>query len=225
MASGIFSSASQLGLASGRVAIVVQPGRFGCHIGLAFHGREHKLALLHLGWHRDIREEPFPRPAGLQIAAECAMPRLCSMQVTAILRCIASNNPAIEYGFNIATRHVFDRRGRFLRSKARGGLTCATFVIEVFRAVSLRIVDENTWPADGANTAWMQAVAQLLQQKESMAYAKRAMRDFDGRRLKPEEVAYAAAICGTPPMHNRDAVRGGKQVATLLDQMSERPPA
>ena len=220
VAKATFYPASQFELNSDRVAVVLQPGRFGCHIGLAYHGLGERPSLLHFRWHKQICTEPFPRPAGKQIVSQCALPRLCAKHVVAILRCISSTDPKIAYGFDITTRHMFDRHGAYLRAKARGGLTCATFVVEVFRAISIRILDEKSWPSRTEDIAWRDNVCQLLSRSESIDVVKKVGHSFTGKRLRPEEVAYAAAFCSAPAMHSRHARLGGAEIAAHLNKQS-----
>lgn len=80
------------------------------------------------------------------------------------MRNIPEFAPKIKYGVNwLGARGSFDVTGKYTPPNDSDGLTCATFVSEIFEGAGFHVVDETTWPANSAgNAEWREEVVQAL---------------------------------------------------------------
>src|SRR2546423_405161 len=114
-------------------------GAFDGHIGLAFHSKDEGSQLLHLRFHRDLKVEPFPPVSPCWIACVAQMPLLTSRHLVGIVRYIAKRLPIINFGVNfIAAKGSFSLTGEYNAPAGSDGLTCATFITEIFRTSGIR---------------------------------------------------------------------------------------
>ena len=188
-----FDLTNTLQLQREQVAIALRDGHFGSHVGVAFHSQGDGPKLMHLAWHRQLRVDNYPPQDGCWIAAVIDFPPARSKQIVGIARHVAKLLPEISYGTNfIASRGSFSESGEYKPPANSKGLTCATFVHELFAGIFLPLVDLSTWQSLPQNYNWANAVCDLLAQTGAdKEHVDRVRGDINGLRLRPSELAAA----------------------------------
>src|SRR5690349_7258865 len=122
-----------------QVAVALCRGNFGFHVGVAFTDRQNARKLLHLRWHKLLAVDDYPIPTvdskmpGCWIASIPDIPATSAKAFVGILRKVARRRPEIQYGVNLlAGIGSFDPKGNYTRPADSDGLTCATFISELF---------------------------------------------------------------------------------------------
>ena len=196
------------------------------HIGLLHRAAESQsLLMLHLAWHHRLRDEPPPETMSLGICP--TIPRARLIQVAAVCRKIWRANPTgVPYAFS-APNDCFDARtGEFLLGPTRLGLTCASFVLAVFQAAGLPLVDYATWPiARSGDREWQERIVGLLEQTgATRAHVDAVRSDVGNVRYRPEEVAGAVRVPSHPASFSVVS-KMAEQILELLRRGQETPNA
>lgn len=192
-----FTCATTLPVPKENVAIALSSGAFGSHIGIIFNTAKDGLHILHLRFHKDLIAEAFPQSNFCcWIAAPANVPPIASKALVAIVRAISKRLPTIKYGVNfMAAKGSFDASGAYKAPKGSDGLTCATFVVEIFRAASLPLIKEESWLPTAENILWGQAVCTLMTKVGTEPeHIKHVLGNIAGLRIRPEEVAAASIV-------------------------------
>src|ERR1700691_2099251 len=128
------------------------------------------------------------------------VPPSASKQLAALVRIVGKKLPVINFGINLlAARGSFNAQGQYKTPPGSDGLTCATFVIEIFRAASMHLIDEGTWRPRLVHFKWVWNVcltlASLRNPDEStavdVAHIELVRKSGNGVRVLPEEVGAA----------------------------------
>lgn len=169
------------------------------HLGILHRDRSvGEVRLLHLAWHYILRDST-PKPCYLWI--DPPIPEARARQVAALCRRVfRSNVRGIPYAFSAPNDCFDESTARFLLGPTRHGLTCASFVLAVFDAAGLALVDYSTWPQRPEEDArWQrQVLDQLRAANASPEHVNAVERQIGGARYRPEEVAGAAASDSIP---------------------------
>ncbi|MES2046792.1 MAG: hypothetical protein V4447_00210 [Pseudomonadota bacterium] len=220
-----FLAVADLEFSKDQVAIAVTHGLFGSHAGIAYHSVKDGLQLLHLAWHQRLVVDSYPL-AYCWIACKPEVPPLASKQLVGIVRAIAKRKPSVNYAVDaIAAKGSFDANGHYRPPKGSKGLTCATFVTEIFRAALLPLIKEETWAAKDVNVKWANDVADRLQRDADEVHVAAVRASINGIRVRPEEVGAA----GTVPFKQRPvlydvAFDAAPKVMTHLHQVCPITP-
>lgn len=185
-------------VARDEVAIAVGHSRYdGGHLGLIIHAAKDGPHVLHLAWHKDVQFNKIPDEL-----KQCWMfhtldlPSSTAKQVVAFIRAVAAKNPKICYGINfLAANGSFQPNGSYKAPKGSDGLTCASFVVEVLRGASVKLLQLETWDESTANTEWGNRVCDDLGRSGVDPEHIQAVRDnIKGLRLMPFEAAAAVEM-------------------------------
>lgn len=223
-----FGAAANIVLGIDEIGIGIARGRFGGHAGIAFHSAKDGLQLVHLRWHKSLAVEAYPPQEDCWIVCKPEIPPLARKQLVGIVRAIAKRKPQISYALDcIAGKGSFDANGHYRPPKGSYGLTCATFVTEVFRASRMPLVKEATWQKTDENIKWANDVIALLESKGVDAdHIKAVKASVNGLRMRPEEVGAAGVVpFKERPVDFDVASRGGIEVMEVLDRTCASPPA
>jgi hypothetical protein len=157
---------------------------------------------------------------GCWICTTLLLPPSASKQLVAFVRAISKKRPQINYGIGaIAAKGSFSANGSYSPPKGSDGLTCATFVVEVFRAVAIPLMDYSSWPAGTANVSWGNSVCTELQRTGAEADHVDAVRkNIGGLRVRPYEVVGAAMLSPNQrPASYTDVQPGATSADTALN--------
>ena len=126
------------------------------------------------------------------------------------------NKMGIPYGFDLDGTD-FSEDGHFLKKNQYMGLTCGSFVVQVFRAQGYEIIDLNNWPSRQEDKTWQELILSILRKYVSMEYFNyQDDKIKEGiARFKPEEVAVAATLPNPP--YGLDEIK--KEVAVLFNKI------
>ena len=110
---------------------------------------------------------------------------------------------------------------RYLRNAPGEGLTCATFVLAVFEAFGIRLLDLSTWPSNRpVDKAWRANILGTLRSRpEGDPNIERHIAAIESNdivvRYRPEEVASGVGS-STPPLTFEVASVSGRKIKALL---------
>ncbi|MDG0065847.1 hypothetical protein MMB92_17945 [Burkholderia sp. IO2] len=196
-----------------QVAIAFTRGRYGSgHIGIAFHTPKDGAQVTHLAWHKQFKVDAIPSEvSGCWACATVALPPSASKQLVAVVRGVSKKKPQINYGLGaIAAKGSFSANGSYQPPRGSDGLTCTTFVVEVFRAASIPLVDYDNWPALPDNVAWGESVCQALAGSGATDdHVNAVRRNIGGLRVRPYEAVGAALLPPNQRPANHAAVQAG----------------
>jgi hypothetical protein len=186
------------------------------HLGVLHRdGAEDDVFLLHLEFHNRLTNEPA---SPLYAWVDLQLPELRLAQVAMVCRKIVrENGRSIPFAFSVPN-DCFDADScAFLFGPTMHGLTCATFVVAVFKAIGISLVNVDSWPKNRADDIkWKEQVISKLKQvgasDEHICYVEE---EKDLPRFRPEEVAGAAA-CDTWPADFDSAQIAGSGILELL---------
>lgn len=148
-----------------RVGIAIQaindtPG--DCHIGILYKTNEN-IRLLH--YTATIIEEISPKKIFLWLDLGDFFDDEEREYIKSKIQLIAKTNnkkPA-SYGYTQPYGHINKLTGKLEPVFGEIGLTCASFVLEVFDACGYKLVDTDTWPTDiKENTIWQAEMLNLI---------------------------------------------------------------
>lgn len=198
----------------------------GFHVGVLHREDAGSVYCLHLAWHFDLRNEinhgmqawialPYPEDRSQAIAAYCR--RVWRRQQKN-----REDGRGVSYAFRYReSRPQID--GDILLGPTECGFTCATFVLLLFRAAAIELVDVAVWPPRSSDAEWHQRMLDLLRKypppqvshEDLEKHLERLKSEVGCARFRPEEVATAASR-EAYPVHHEDAWRMGAIVASHL---------
>lgn len=216
-----FVNARDLPFAEDRIAVAMQRTQSGHHLGLIFTTKKEGTQLLHLKFHKDMSVEAFPDPMGpCWIAAFVDIPPAASKALISIVRSVAAKKIPVPFGLNfLAAKGSINAKGGYAAPKGSDGLTCATYVVEIFRGASIALVDETTWEANEENKKWEESICQVLARKADAAHVAAVRQNINGLRIRPEEVAAVAQKPAKRPVPYDVAVAGALVVVAHLNRI------
>lgn len=194
------------------------------HIGLLHRDAESQsLLMLHLAWHHRLRNEP--PPAEMSLAIGPAFPPARLIQVAALCRKVWRANPkGVPYAFSVPNDCFDEYTGEFLFGPTRLGLTCASFVLAIFQAAGLPLIDDMSWPKEcPGDREWQQRILALLERTGASRAHIEAVRNEVGHvRFRPEEVAAAARIASHPARF-AEVNQVAQEILVVLTHIHESP--
>lgn len=170
------------------------------HAGIVYRA-ESSLRLLHHAFHLDLRDDEL-RPGTRSFV--CVVPNLMRDDRVALagycrrIFLVNSRNGGIPYNLELEAGTDFDPdTGELILPASATGMTCATFVLHVFRSAGNPLIDPIGWPkaADRPGDLEMQqSFVRILEENPSPAYQAQAGRirhQIGCPRIRPEDVAGA----------------------------------
>lgn len=157
------------------------------------------------------------------IATVVDLPDAVSKVVVGIARAVSKRAPKIHFGIDfIAAKGSFDSNGAYRPPKGSHGLTCASFVNELFGAAAVPLVEEATWESKADYEEWRANVVALLRQhKADESHIEAVLKSSCGIRLCPEELAASAASAMVErPMTFKRAQELAPEVMAVLQTRS-----
>lgn len=167
------------------------------HIGLLYINALSKVKFLHLAWHFDLKNDD---PTNKYLWLDINLDPLNKAHLAAVCEMVyESNKEGIPYGICM-DGSGFTKDGKYTADQIYAGLTCATFVIQVFHSQGFYIVDIPKWSHKQADKTWQLQIIQALRAyapEEHIQYQLKKIQDGSAR-FKPEEVAVAASLPNQP---------------------------
>jgi hypothetical protein len=170
---------------------------------------ENTIKEIHLGWHHyfkhtDIR---FPESYIWEV------PRIPKSRLKSVIaRCIIvsedqlkTNKKPLPYAAGYHSSRLFDEEGIYSddESKFEYGMTCATFVLTIFKSVGIDILDWSNWVARADDTVWFNHIISVLEKgcsdgQVSVAHLNNVRKEINCARFRPEEI-FGSMYCTTIP--------------------------
>ncbi|WP_156320517.1 hypothetical protein [Pseudomonas lini] len=190
-----FSPLCDFNLPENGVAVALSHSPLGGgHLGIVFNETGGRLRLLELRWHLDLMVTDLPVES-CWIVTSVDIPPTASKQVVAKIRAISRKLPKINYGIDFIAAKGSFQGTVYSAPKGSNGLTCSSFVLEVFRTATIPMIQEDTWCTSEANVSWGNSVCDYLERTHVEAKHVQAVRsDIKGLRLIPFELAAAASL-------------------------------
>lgn len=187
------------------------------HVGIIYRsGKE--LRSLHLGNHHDLRDDE----TSWTFWISPRIPTLRLRQVAAKCRQVAhANGQFIPYAFSAPNGCFSEKTGEYLLGPTNLGLTCATFVLAVFAAVGVHLLNYSDWPVRADDVEWQTNVLRGLAAQPGVSPDHlQAVRNQVGFvRVRPTEVGAAAAIL--PPPGTPDVIiKLGSEIDGRFDELA-----
>lgn len=179
------------------------------HLGLRRSNRAEE-PVLHLAWHRRLRDEPLARmlragpetlPAAVVVLSlDPYVDEALQILSRRVARLHANSSSALWYGFG-ENQARFDTRTGLL-SDPDAAFTCTTFVLALLRSVGVHLLDPTRWRAPTEqDIAWQHSIGERLLAwideyvQDDLPRAKeRVTQDIGSRRFRPTDTAGAALL-------------------------------
>lgn len=217
--SGRFDDVRHLGIAIGR--------EFGSlHVGVLFKLEGEQAKLCHLAWHHLLLEDsPKPSYAWVQSGLSDDDRRLVAVAASRVVRRHARQ---VSYSPNYDQHSYFEAETlRFMRVAPGEGLTCATFVLALHKALGIQLLDEATWPSRVDDATWRDCVIETLLrhgggQPEVQEHIDAIKRQTPTSRYRPEEVVVGVGRSDAPVPFGV-AITDASRVIQTLDACGGSP--
>ncbi|ASP20001.1 hypothetical protein ANTHELSMS3_01290 [Antarctobacter heliothermus] len=161
------------------------------HCGIIYRPDENEVRFLHLAFHFDLRDEVLD---GTYWWATCGLDEDNQLVLAAFASLLAAEDPAVPYGFD-SEGLVFEAdTGKLKAGPVGHGLTCATFVLAVFRTYGFEPLQVKSWQARAEDVQWQQTILQLMERNGASKDHVDAIRSSEpSQRFRPEEVVGGAS--------------------------------
>jgi len=167
------------------------------HVGLIYRTDTSRgTFVLHLRGHNLLLHDP---PEKGQI---CVLPSIEPVRIPALAafaRNIYRKNKhrGIPYSFSSPEHEWFAPDGQLILGEDRLGLTCSNFVLAIYRAAGLPLVQLHTWPSRQEDKEWQNSViggwkAKVKNDKKKREHLARMRKEIGAIRCRPIELAGAA---------------------------------
>ncbi len=211
--------------AIGPAAVALADGAVGLHTGILYRpAGDGTPRVLHLAFHHQLRSEP-PSDGWRWVVPDLDAYDL--EYVAALCRLIADNpaNRDVPYAFRFIDSGIAED-GSVLVGTSDRGLTCATFVLAIFRAVGVELLALDAWSTRPADVAAQERLLEYLEGRDRAQHE--AVRSQVGcRRYRAEVVAAATAAPRPVAFAIAEALGGAGRAAVdaaaRADAASEGP--
>ena len=195
-----------------RLAVVLARTPHGnLHLGMHFRSAIGQASVVHHGWQGPLERE-------WDLDGLFALPPLDDLRLrTLALRCglVAKRYETAEIKYAMCWRATtFDRRGALLLGPGEQGLTCATFVLALFKSDNFDLIDVASWPDRPELAAALARMATAIPPAE-VALRLIAEAADGAARILPEEV-FGACTLDNPPASFAPAEAAGQQGVLAL---------
>jgi hypothetical protein len=182
------------------LGVAIMQSGDGHHVGLLYR-LDDSVRLLHLGWHRDLRDQPVSD--GMRyLWAPIELTQEEQVALSAMASEVAVNvQPTdLRYGLDwnyVDSAGLFDSEDKVIVYPVGKGVTCATFLYALFMWWGYKPVDSSTWKNLDGDEVWQAWVVSLLagsENEDSCNQARELAADVGCLRLRPEQIAAACAF-------------------------------
>ncbi|WP_177228288.1 hypothetical protein [Paraburkholderia megapolitana] len=202
----------------GRIGVAIGGALDQRHVGLLFRAGSRDIQFLHLAWHHHLKCGR-PDPGYGWVACPSFDDEEANMFATWALAVYNANVGSMPYGLNYALGSQFDDAGKFIASTDGEGLTCATFLMALFRSFGYDAVEEQSWVNRESDRAFHEKIVTALRSAPSadpQHVAAQERHIGTAPRFRPEEVAVALNAYVDDPICFADAEPLGKTVINIL---------
>ena len=168
-----------------------------CHLGIFLKNElMEQPKMLHLGWHNDFRFELVQgRNYFFLDTCKGINKEIIEDFVDWLATLWEINGSNIPYGLVMDhSKNYISSDTAIIKTEIGQGFTCATFVMQCFKAWGFEFLDTSSWPIREEDIKWKDRVFWLLEKEEGidMKHIEIQRKDTTIIRFRPEEVAAAA---------------------------------
>ncbi len=175
----------------------------GYHAAIVYRGSDRRYHLLHLQNHRDLQDDPrvvVDRTSKLRRWVIVTPKILTSDEGVTIAATVARAHRVNYAKKTIPYSAQYDEGIRFdpmtleaIRESGLAGMSCATFVLRLFEAIGIRLLEVGACPAsregDPARRTTLASIVLNAGESDSPVQAEYVLTGRDRPRIRPEEVA------------------------------------
>lgn len=193
------------------------------HLGLLIRTETGELSLIHLGWHHYLENDTPPDECYCWVQLDWMNKTVATSIIDWCLEVAEINKNSIQYSILYGGDSHFDTNSQFVDGPPGFGLTCATFVLDIFHNFGLELLDIEGWTHREGDKQWADFILDMLKKTRHVSQehleAQQAMMD-KFVRFRPEEVAGGAALYTGRPMPMTQAVAHGEDVIRQMSALS-----
>lgn len=180
---------------------IKRTGEQSFHVGILNRGPDgSECNLLHLASHAKLLSQDFQSGTlrNYYWIIPTAIPRLLQRPIALFCRKVyLRNGGKLPYGLFYDPATNFDIYGALLLAPQSAGLTCATFVLALFKRCGVNLLEIGKWEARPDDDALLQIMLDIAA-KEDPAHVARLKAEPACARYRPAEVASACAFNPVP---------------------------
>lgn len=191
---------------------VTERARGQLHTGILYKAEDESIRVLHFCWNNDGRDQPAAPiyhwvALGVRLSVKKSLAAFCRL----VAACDALADVAWCFRYNPAL--VFERGTGRLLGPGGEGLTCATFVLAMFKSIGVSLVDLDSWEPRPCDVWWQEHILP----RTTTAHAELLRAQLGSIRYRPEEVAAAARLkMQELPAQFASVLPGARDVLTRL---------
>lgn len=191
------------------------------HVGILFRDSTGQLLLLHQPWHYNtLCEQPSDEYFSF---VPLMFSRAERQMLAAQMKSFAESNPqGVPYAFTSPDEDCFGPERKWLLSDDGVGLTCATFIIAVFRTLGFELVATRTWKERPDDQKWFEGILAFMEYHPSVpdSHVQAVREQPRGCRFRPDDVVGSALSCRAP-VDFETCVTNGKWVTARVAEGTE----
>lgn len=160
-----------------------------------------KVKHLHLSDHHKILNEDFTFHDRKNQVIDIPLHPVVQNNLRAMCIRVAQKIEKNEVPYTFTTGNgYFNKNGIWVSNKPEEGLTCATFIMAIYKSIKIPLVDINTWKKRKSDIKWQKEIIEYFKKennkhKELIVHLERSIGAY---RYRPEEVAAAANLKNPP---------------------------
>ncbi|PHQ57942.1 MAG: hypothetical protein COA29_02460 [Porticoccus sp.] len=173
---------------------LLRDGGLQTHIALIYKYGGEPVSLVHFGGHkRFMVHEPSSEDQYYWLDLGEYFSAMDKEIISAHIRKVVENNSedSISYGFDSSGEYFNPETGKFMPTSKAVGLTCSTFVLEVFSSCAYPLIDLLSWPSRlKEDIKWQERTLSKLMRIDGVnqELLVRQTKNVGNRRFLPEEV-------------------------------------
>lgn len=189
------------------------------HVGIIYR-KDNQVRVCHLAWHCKLIDELASETAHFKFDwVRIAIPDAPLRAVVSFIELITGSNTGSEIPYSfLGQTQPFDRvTGKYNPSVHAGdGLTCATFILEIFKCLGLELLDESSFEERPDDLDWQNKITYWLRQRNVEGHHVAKLEESNlAKRFRPEEVAAASGEENLPLQFTEAASKGVALVEEL----------
>lgn len=212
-------SSEIIGIIIGQSDPINNPNQLHCGIVYKY---QNKFNAIHLAWHYFLKHDGNPNCFPKYLFVKSNIHQYRQNSIAAMCRLILNlqNEIPIPYGL-LYSGGSFTKEGILCLDSRENGLTCATFVLAVFKSCDIQLIDIDRWEQRDSDSEWHKSIIESLQRTKvcyniSDLHIENVNREVGCARFRPEEVAISSAFKEIPAQ-SKDIIKQGEVLRSMLN--------
>lgn len=190
------------------------------HCGIVFN-HQNAFNFIHLAWHFELRHEVDYKRFSEYVFIKSTIHPSRQLSIAAMCRriLVRHSEKNIPYGVQYSGGG-FTSDGVLCLDDKDNGLTCATFILALYRQCGISLIDINNWQKRDSDQDWHKLIIDALKNSRwkfniSESHIENVSKEMGCARFRPEEVAISSAFILIPADSN-DIVSEGEKLRNEL---------